>query len=115
MACGSVAMRTAGEVGAIGREFNSLRMQGGDGVTGWGALLTGFIGLTGAAGGIFCWAGGGGPVTLVILFSLHITSSACDTANFFYALILSEYVFTMFTAIMAMIISTKGRRMAWGW
>lgn len=55
VACGSVAMRTAGEVGAIGREFNSLRMQGGDGVTGWGALLTGFIGLTGAAVVILCW------------------------------------------------------------
>lgn len=51
-----VAMNLTDGLSAVGNEFNELRAGGDDNaVAGWGILITGFAGLTGAILVVLCW------------------------------------------------------------
>lgn len=52
---GCAAMSISDGVSAAGSKFQELLVQGGDTVSGWGTLFTGFAGLTGALLMIVCW------------------------------------------------------------
>ncbi len=63
-ASGCAAMSISDEVNTVGNQFNDLRASRDDG---WGILLTGFAGLTGAILVVLCWAV---AITLAVIAAL---------------------------------------------
>lgn len=68
VASGCAAMSISDEVNTVGHQFNDLRAGGDDNVVGgWGILITGVAGLTGAILVVLCWTV---AITLAVIAAL---------------------------------------------
>lgn len=64
VASGCAAMSISDEVNTVGHQFNDLRVSADDG---WGIVITGFAGLTGAILVVLCWTV---AITLAVIAAL---------------------------------------------